>query len=41
MEKEEKKYFITGNTFGVKDQLKELGCKWDTDCRPVVPLRYE
>src|SRR5205809_5583379 len=31
MAQEEKKYFITGNTFEVKDQLKELGCKWDAE----------
>src|SRR5205809_7091365 len=31
MEREEKKHFITGNTFAVKDQLKELGCKWDPE----------
>src|SRR4029453_8246210 len=31
MEREHGKHFITGNTFSVKDQLKELGCKWDGD----------
>ena len=31
MEREQGKHFITGNTFSVKDQLKELGCKWDGD----------
>ena len=28
---EPRKHFITGNTFDVKDQLKELGCKWDAE----------
>ncbi len=31
MVQEDKKHFITGNTFAIKDQLKELGCKWDGD----------
>ena len=31
MAQEEKKYFISGNTFEVKDQLKELGCRWDAE----------
>ncbi len=31
MAQEEKKHFITGNTFEVKDQLKELGCRWDAE----------
>src|SRR6266516_3155712 len=31
MAQEEKKYFISGNTFEVKDHLKELGCKWDAE----------
>src|SRR5216117_647169 len=31
MAQEERKHFITGNTFEVKDQLKELGCKWDPE----------
>src|SRR5437773_12054100 len=31
MEREEKKHFITGNTFAVREQLKELGCKWDPE----------
>lgn len=27
------KYFVTGDTYPVKDQLKALGCRWDRDQR--------
>jgi hypothetical protein len=33
MEPSDKKFFITGNSFTIKDQLKELGFKWDPDVK--------
>lgn len=33
MEAADKKFFITGNSFAIKDQLKDLGFKWDPDVK--------
>jgi glucan-binding YG repeat protein len=33
METMDKKYFITGNSYAIKDQLKELGFKWDAEAK--------
>ena len=33
METADKKFFIAGNSYAIKDQLKELGFKWDAEAK--------
>jgi len=34
-------YLIQGNTYEIKEQLRELGCKWDSDRRGWVALNED
>lgn len=36
-----KTYVVLGNTYAVKDQLKELGCKWDNSIGWHSPVKFD
>lgn len=33
IEKVDRRYYIRGNTYTIKDQLRSAGCKWDADAK--------
>jgi hypothetical protein len=33
IEKQGRRYYVRGNTYAIKDRLKDAGCKWDADAR--------